>query len=60
MAETNQVAQQYGTEPIYDANEIRKAGGYEEREGGGDGFKEDDPDPATLPGDPAVKPMPKP
>lgn len=55
MADTNQVAFNGGaTDPIFDANEIRKAAGYEERkEGEGDEFKEDDPEP--VPGDPAAK-----
>jgi len=55
MATTNKTAFDGGaTDPIFDANEIRKAAGYEERAAGeGDEFKEDDPEP--LPGDPAAK-----
>lgn len=53
MAETNQVAFNGGaTEPIFDAEEIRKAAGYEEREVDGDEFREEDPDPVPS-GDPA-------
>ena len=61
MAETNKIAFDGGaTDPLYDANEIRKAAGYERRKAGdGDEFKEDEP-PAPMPGDPAAKPMPKP
>lgn len=59
MAETNQVAFNGGaTEPVFDNNEIRKAAGYEEREAGGDEFKEDVPpvDPMLSGGPPGTKP----
>lgn len=60
MAETNKIVfEGGGTEPPFDIAEIRKAADYEEREGGGDEFKEDIP-PEPLPGDPAGKPTPKP
>lgn len=53
MAETNKVIfEGGGTEPAFDAAEIRKAGGYEQRKGGeGDAFEEGDPaqDPAVDP-----------
>lgn len=66
MATANKTAFDGGaTDPIFDANEIRKAAGYEERKAGeGDEFKEDTPPPAPppapVPVDPAGKPTPKP
>jgi len=58
MADTNQVAFNGGaTEPVFDNDEIRKAAGYEERQGGGDQFKEDEP---PAPVDPGAKPAPAP
>lgn len=58
MATTNKTAFDGGaTEPIFDANEIRKAAGYEERkDGAGDAFKEDTPPPEPAQVDPAGKP----
>lgn len=45
MAETNQIAFNGGaTQPVFDTEEIRKAAGYEEREGAGDEFREGDPE----------------
>ena len=63
MADTNQVAFNGGAaEPVFDANEIRKAAGYEEREGGGDEFREDEQpeDPEDLLTNPSAKPGAKP
>ncbi len=60
MADTNQVAFNGGaTEPVFDNDEIRKAAGYEERQGGGDQFKEETP-PEPAPVDPGAKPAPAP
>jgi hypothetical protein len=52
MVEANKTAFDGGaTEPIFDANEVRKAAGYEERkEGEGDEFNENEPPPEPLPG----------
>lgn len=60
MADTNQVAFNGGaTEPVFDLDEIRKAAGYEERQGMGDQFKEETP-PEPAPVDPNAKPEPAP
>ena len=58
MATTNKTAFDGGsTEPVFDIDEIRRVAGFEQRESGGDQFKEETP-PEPLPTDPKAKPVP--